>query len=100
MSKARASYDLQRIQALVRGGRYVITGSAQRGASALDIGPAGLLDVVLRLTRWDFYKTMPAQKVEALWQDVYRPRVLGTRMYVKLQINFTGDAVVISFKEL
>lgn len=52
---------------------------------------------VLGLTGDDFFKTMPAEKIAGLFQDVYRPQFQGWQVYLKLQI--TGDAVVISFKE-
>lgn len=100
MNKARPTYDLERIQALVREDRYAIRMSAQEGADALSIPESGIVACVLRLCRGDFYKTMPAEKGPGLFQDVYRPRYAGHRLYVKLQISFAGDAVVISFKRL
>lgn len=42
---------------------------------------------------------MPAKKLAGLMQDVYRPRYLGVRMYVKVQVTGDKITVVISFKQ-
>lgn len=92
------TYDLERIKALVAEGQLVITLSALRGARFIGMDEEAIVDVVLALQSADFYKTMPAEKLPGLWQDVYRPNFYGFDLYVKLQI--TGQAVVISFKRL
>lgn len=55
---------------------------------------------VLALTASDFYETMESDAVPGLWQDVYRPTYGLMALYVKLQIERDGDAIVISFKAL
>ncbi len=96
--KRTSTYDLQVIQELVREGRVQITAVAVRGAAALGISPADILRVVLALTPADFFKSMEAEKVPGLWQDVYRPFHAQVQLYVKLQIAVRGDAVVIQLK--
>ena len=44
-----------------------------------------------------FYKTMPAEKRAGLWQDVYRLSFCGVRVYLKVQMNAAGQAVIVSF---
>jgi motility quorum-sensing regulator/GCU-specific mRNA interferase toxin len=92
-------YNLSDIQKLVLEGRYHVT--LQAGQDAFDLGfdSEGVRECVLALNETHFYKSMPAEKVPGLWQDVYRLRYEGTRVYLKLQIDFDGKAVVISFKE-
>ena len=85
-----------RIQELVRTGARIITLSALTGARELGFDEEDIDEVVIGLTESDFYKTMPAEKLPGLWQDVYRPKHKGQELYVKLQI--VGKAVVISFK--
>jgi motility quorum-sensing regulator/GCU-specific mRNA interferase toxin len=94
---ANPTYSLTTIQSLIRSGRYRITLSAKQGAHAMGMDTSDVESCILGLTDRDFYKTMPAEKVPGLFQDVYRPRFLGHEVYLKLQI--TGEAVVISFKE-
>jgi motility quorum-sensing regulator/GCU-specific mRNA interferase toxin len=91
------TYALNTIQSLIRSGRYRVTLSAKQGAQEMGMDTADMETCVLGLTARDFYKTMPAEKVQGLFQDVYRPRFQGWDVYLKLQI--TGDAVVISFKQ-
>jgi hypothetical protein len=93
-----STYDLERIKELVVEGRRIITLSALRGARSIGLEEDEIVDAVLALKAADFYKTMPAEKIPGLWQDVYRPNFRGVDLYVKLQI--TGQAVIISFKRL
>ncbi len=46
-----------------------------------------------------FYKTMAAEQKAGLMQDVYKITYEGQRIYLKLQINQTGIAVIVSFKQ-
>ena len=59
-----------------------------------------ICDCILNfLNATHFYKAMPSEKVAGLWQDVYKINYDGHRVYLKLQIGYTGKSVVISFKE-
>ena len=94
------SYDLERIQRLVSRGKYRITQSALRGAFALGFDDEDIFECVVHVVkRAHFYKTMPANKMPGLMQDVYRLAYCGRMVYLKLQVSRRGPAVVISFKQ-
>ena len=94
------TYDLGEVQAKVRAGLYWITFTARHGAASLGLGEDDVVACVLSLSATDFYKTMEADAAPGLWQDVYRPSYKQLALYVKLQIELDGDAIVISFKAL
>lgn len=93
------TYALQTIQSLVNEGKFFIRESALTGAFALGFDRYDIVSCILEMDEGDFHKTMPSQKVAGLMQDVYKPVYLGQRLYVKVQLNLMGTAVVISFKE-
>jgi hypothetical protein len=94
------TYDLQQVQRLVGQGplSYKISSAAMMGGKELFIDRHAIVDVVLSLERDHFYKTMEAELFPGLWQDVYHLRVGGVELYIKLQIDEDGRAVVIQFK--
>lgn len=93
-------YELERIKLLIQEGQYRITASALQSANALGFDDLDICDCVLNwLDSSHFYKSMPAEKVPGLWQDVYQVGYRGTRVYLKLQITFADQSVVVSFKE-
>ena len=95
------TYDLQEVQRLVGQGRVSswITKAAERGAAELCLDPGQIVEAVLLLKTEHFYKSMQADAAPGLWQDVYHLRHRGKELYIKLQIDTTGAAVVIQFKE-
>ena len=94
-----AFYRLSEIQALVFQGSYHVTATARQGALEIGFDAEDVRDCVLALSDSHFYKYMFAEKVPGLYQDVYKIRYESVRVYLKLQINFDRNAVVISFKE-
>jgi hypothetical protein len=58
----------------------------------------GIIAVVLSLEPQDFYKTMESEQRPGLWQDVYHKRYGVNDLYIKLQIDADGRAVIIQFK--
>lgn len=92
------TYALATVQALVRAGTWQMTRTAFFDASALGYDQDGAKDVMLGLTAADFYKTMAAERLPGLMQDVYRPVDQGVSLYVKVQIVADTTTVVISFK--
>ncbi|MDB4948361.1 MAG: hypothetical protein JWM27_1010 [Gemmatimonadetes bacterium] len=92
------TYDLAELQRLVRENHYVVTSKAVSGAASLSFDSDDIRDCVLGLRLDDLHKTMEAENVPGLWQDVYRPLYGGVRLYVKLQLSRHGKAVVIQFK--
>ena len=94
------TYDLKAIVELISKGEYRITGRAIDDALGLGFDDDDIKDCVTNsLNDTHFYKTMEADWIPGLYQDVYKLRYEGQRIYLKLQINKAGTAVVISFKE-
>lgn len=94
-------YPLGRVQTLVARNRYLLTGSARRGAGELGFDESDIVDCVAGLLPEQFYKSMQSQRRMGTWQDVYRPSLDGIPLYVKVQIvgmDPTDLTVVISFK--
>lgn len=94
------TYDLQQVKWLVGQGELTcfISKAALLGGDDLQIDRDGIVEVVLSLEPEDFYKTMEAERCPGLWQDVYHRWVEGEELYIKLQIDQAGCAVVIQFK--
>ena len=97
MEKRVAHYSLSLIKTLIKEENYRITGSAFRDAIALGFDEDDILDVVLRLSPKELYKSMTTHHDNQMWQDVYYVTLQKKELYVKLQIN--EDVIVISFKE-
>jgi|SRR5580704_3288346 hypothetical protein len=97
-------YSLSEVKRLIRANAYRLTTSAEESAR-VELGMRGqqVLQCVLNLKATDFFKQMPAERCPGLWQDVYRPTIVGplhqggVRVYCKVQIA-AGKTVVISFK--
>ncbi len=98
-----ATYQLAVVHALLREGRYRVTVTAAAAARALGLDAVDMIECIAGLTRTDFHKTMPSERIEGLWQDVYRPTWCGVTLYVKLQIvehrASGGVLVIVSFKK-
>ncbi len=98
MRRPNPYYPLPTIHDAARKGRYLITYTALKDASQLGLGPDEIVSSVLAITEVDFYKSMPSRQRPEAFQDVYRPTQDGLHLYVKLQLDSRGKAVVISFK--
>jgi motility quorum-sensing regulator/GCU-specific mRNA interferase toxin len=94
-------YDLQHLQQLVGQGPFsrLITKAALDGGTPLSCGTEEIVEAVLALTKDDFYKTMPSERVPGLWQDVYHLDRNRVTLYIKLQLGFDGRAHVVQFKQ-
>ncbi len=97
MSNKTPSYSLESIKTLIKEGDSKITSSAICDAAIHDMTDEDIKTVVHLLSSSDFYKSMPSNHNELIWQDVYHKEYGGIVWYVKLQI--VGKAIVISFKE-
>lgn len=97
----KPTYDLQLIQQLVGQGPLSrwITKAAAQGGALLGLGDEDVIEAVLLLTVHDFYKTMEAEMVPGLWQDVYHLGFRGRQLYIKIQIGDDRRAVVVQFKQ-
>jgi len=95
------TYDLEAVQRLVGQGPIScrVSQVALTHARALGHGHADVINAVLSLEASDFYKSMPSKLNPGMWQDVYHLSYAGRVLYVKVQIDGRGDAVIIQFKE-
>jgi len=96
----RPTYDLQEVQRLVGQGELsrVISDAAVAGAHELGFDREEIVEAVLSLNPSDFYKSMESDRFPGLWQDVYHLCFRGVYLYIKLQLDADGFAVVIQFK--
>jgi len=95
------TYDLTLLLELLQNPatRY-ITYTCLEDASELGFNDAdAIVMATSTLTNEDFYKSMVAKKKAGLWQDVYKKTISGQKLYIKLQLNKSKQAVVISFKK-
>ena len=103
MTQDKATYHLAEFVELFASDLRFVTKKASRGAYDVGFGPDDIADVIRHeLKPSCFYKTMVAEKIPGLWQDVYKVRYRGVPLYIKLQIASIGSkrhAVLISFKE-
>lgn len=99
--KTLPTYDLDEIKELLKSEETrIITRRDRREAVSLGYADDdAMVDRVLMLQSNEFYKTMEAETMPGLWQDVYRSDDLTVTLYIKLQISFNGKGVIISFKE-
>jgi len=95
-----ASYALLPMKELVKEGRYLVTSSALQSAALMGFLNEDITDCIVNfLEPTHFYKTMASEQKAGMMQDVYKITIEGKRFYLKLQINQSGLAVIISFKE-
>lgn len=57
-----------------------------------------MLNVVMKLSPADFYKSMTTYADHTVWQDVYRTNTQAGDVYLKLTV--IDDVLIVSFKEL
>lgn len=100
MEKRKPHYKLADVQAVVADPKSrPFTATALRGGLALGLTEQDMRQVVLALTRRDFYKSMTAYADCQVWQDVYHGMTRdGEPVYIKIT-GFTDDRPpVIQFK--
>jgi len=97
----RPTYDLKSIKQKVGYGNYRVTGTALKTADEIGLDEDDIIHVIENcLQLRDFYKTMASDKIKGLMQDVYKTSYNNMKLYVKIQLGFQGDTVVIiSFKK-
>ncbi|MFT0519897.1 MULTISPECIES: type II toxin-antitoxin system MqsR family toxin [unclassified Pseudomonas] len=98
MEKRTPHCSLERVHSLVAANRISPTGAALKGARALGLDFACMVDVIRGLSRKDFYKSMTSHGDHQVWQDVYRPLTAVGYLYLKLSV--IDDVLIVSFKEL
>lgn len=97
MEKRTPQYGLDLIKTCIVERRYRVTQSARAGAARLGYDEAGLLAVLAKLQRSDFYKSMTTHADHTVWQDVCRPVTEHGAVYLKLTL--TENLLIVSFKE-
>ncbi|HEX9939433.1 MAG TPA: type II toxin-antitoxin system MqsR family toxin [Longimicrobium sp.] len=95
------AYDLEEVQRLVGQGPISsrITMAAIQGAADVGMRESDIVAAVLALDSRCFYKSMEAEKQPGMWQDVYHLAWGEVDLYLKLQIDHAGLAVVVQCKE-
>jgi len=89
---------LVRVLELAAAGRVRATMTAFTDADRLGFGRPAMIDIILRLEKVDFYKSMTTYGDHTIWQDVYRPMSDVGRLSIKLTV--ADDVLIVSFKEM
>jgi len=99
LEKQVPHYSLAKLKRLIEEGKYRFTFSSKKTlVEDFSITTEEALDTILKLTGKDLYKSMQSHENAALWQDVYHKNIGNKTAYIKLQINMTDNAIIISFK--
>jgi motility quorum-sensing regulator / GCU-specific mRNA interferase toxin len=100
MEKQTPHYRLSEVQTMVAdSGSRPFTVTALRGGLALGLTEPEMRQVVLSLSRHEFYKSMAAHSDPQVWQDVYHGRTQdGTSVYIKITGFTDGRPPIIQFK--
>lgn len=72
---------------------------SRQGADDLDMDDAAVVAVIQGLAVADLDKSMTSHLDHTIWQDVYKPTVDRTELYVKFTVDAQGQYFLISFKE-
>ena len=72
---------------------------SRQGADDLEMDDQGVVNAIQALTAADFDKSMTSYADHQVWQDVYRPKVGDTELYVKFTLDSMKALYLISFKE-
>jgi Txe/YoeB family toxin of Txe-Axe toxin-antitoxin module len=102
MASSKPKYDLSKIKTLLcDSDAYHITLEAHHGAAELGYMDAeSILDMIENIQEDDFHKSMPSERIQGLWQDVYRVNDGNNKIYIKLQLSVNGEkVVVVQFKK-
>jgi len=101
MEKRAPHYKLSEVQAIVADPQSrPFTVTALRGGLALGLSEPEMRQVVLTLSRRDFYKSMTTHADSKEWQDVYHGITLdGVAVYIKITRYGDHRPPVIQFKE-
>jgi len=100
MEKRIPHYVLAEIQAIAADRcNRVFTRLTLAVGLSLGLTESDMRDVVLSLSRTDFYKSMTTYKDHSLWQDVYHGEILdGIAVYIKITRFSDNRPPVIQFK--
>jgi hypothetical protein len=102
MKKRKQSYNLQKIQELLHDEALsYVTAISRKNAVALGyMTRDDMIAVVDGLSYLNFYKSMPSEYNQNLWQDVYKTSDGQKKIYIKVQLIHGGtQAVLVQFKK-
>jgi motility quorum-sensing regulator/GCU-specific mRNA interferase toxin len=100
MEKRRPHYLLRDIKAAFTDpGKLNRSFASKQGADDLGMDDQALVAAIQALTVADFDKSMTSYADSQVWQDVYRPRVGDTELYVKFTLDSMKALFLMSFKE-
>lgn len=94
------TYNLEEIKELLQdeNTRHISLDDMKEAVSLGYADDEDMVARVLKLRPKEFHKTMPALKLQNVWQDVYYTYDGRTKLYIKLQKSFNGKGVIVSFK--
>ncbi|TLU86012.1 MAG: type II toxin-antitoxin system MqsR family toxin [Chlorobium sp.] len=100
MEKRTPHYKLEKIKKTVADNNSrPFTMTALRGGLELGLTEPLMREVVLKLTRDDFYKSMTTHSDHRLWQDVYQGKTPDNiPVYIKITDFNDARPLVIQFK--
>jgi len=73
--------------------------ASKQGADALKMDDQAVVTAIQALTTANFEKSMTSYANPQVWQDVYRPTVGETELYMKFTLDSMKALLLISFKE-
>ena len=82
---------------LVRDGRFALTRRVQRYVSAQSWDIDMVAECLCALRSADLYKIAPDPHRSDSRLYVYRPRIHGQRLYIKVTLDGDGDLLILSF---
>ena len=100
MEKRRPAYPLADIQATLCSEEGLRMSQTARGNVALlGLSEHDVVQIVSKLGRVQFYKSMTSYIDHRVWQDVYRTSFEGMQLYVKFT-KLEGEYLLLSLKAL
>lgn len=90
-----AAYRLDFVQHQMRADRYVIPMRVRRYMRRQGWVEEVLVGSVCSLESRDLHKSQSHASRPGVWLDVYRPRMGGRRMYLKVTLHENGEDVLI-----
>jgi motility quorum-sensing regulator / GCU-specific mRNA interferase toxin len=100
MEKLKPHFALEDIKvAFADASRLNRTYVSRMGADDLGMDDEAVAAVIQNLDQSDFDKSMTSNADHRVWQDVYKPAVGPTKLYVKFTLDAQGALLLISFKE-
>lgn len=100
MEKRKPHYLLRDIKAAFADpGKLNRSFASRLGADGLGMDDQTVVAAIQALTTADFDKSMTSYANPKVWQDVYRPTVSETDLYVKFTLDSMNALFLISFKE-